>query len=135
GGPGGWRGPVGGGGRFGLGAGGQPRRDGWLGGGHSARASGRVARGGRGGGRRRPGRGRAGVRRRSDVGRTVAAGRLAGMERSLWAVLIGTFTLRFSTALTGTTLIFYLADLPKLGGPRVDPAEVGALVGVFVAAA
>jgi len=56
------------------------------------------------------------------------------MERSLWAVLIGTFTLRFSTALTGTTLIFYLADLPKLGGPRVDPAEVGALVAVFFAA-
>jgi MFS family permease len=56
------------------------------------------------------------------------------MERSLWAVLLGTFTLRFSTALTGTTLLYYLADLPKLGGPRVDPSEVGVLVALFFSA-
>jgi MFS family permease len=56
------------------------------------------------------------------------------MERSLWAVLLGTFTLRFSTALTGTTLLYYLADLPKLGGPKVDPSEVGVLVALFFAA-
>src|SRR5438552_16490034 len=112
----------------------QRRRDEWSVGGHPRESTAGWPRGGRAGVGRRPGRGRAGVRRRSDVGRTVAAGRLAGMERSLWAVLIGTFTLRFSTALTGTTLIFYLADLPKLGGPRVDPAEVGALVAVFFAA-
>src|SRR2546426_7605609 len=56
------------------------------------------------------------------------------MERSLWAVLLGTFTLRFSTALTGTTLLYYLADLPKLGGPKVDPSEVGLLVALFFSA-
>ena len=56
------------------------------------------------------------------------------MERSLWAVLLGTFTLRFSTALTGTTLIYYWADFPKFGGPRVDPAEVGVFVALFFAA-
>src|SRR5947208_2773293 len=33
------------------------------------------------------------------------------MNRSLWAVLFGTFTLRFSTGLTGATLTFYLAHL------------------------
>ncbi len=55
------------------------------------------------------------------------------MDRSLWAVLGGTFTLRFSTGLTGAMLAFYLANLDQhhrpldqlLGlGPGV---EVGAL--------
>lgn len=35
------------------------------------------------------------------------------MNRSLWAVLAGTFTLRFSTGLTGAMLTFYLADLDR----------------------
>jgi MFS family permease len=34
-----------------------------------------------------------------------------GVKRSLYAVLLGTFTLRFSTGLTGGLLIFYLRDL------------------------
>ncbi|HYM84117.1 MAG TPA: MFS transporter [Candidatus Dormibacteraeota bacterium] len=52
------------------------------------------------------------------------------MNRSLVAVLVGTFTLRVSTGLTGTLLLYYFADLPKRGGP-----DVGALaVGVFGAA-
>jgi MFS family permease len=38
------------------------------------------------------------------------------MDRSLWAVLAGTFTLRFSTGLTGAMLTFYLAELPKHHG-------------------
>ncbi len=38
------------------------------------------------------------------------------MDRSLWAVLAGTFTLRFSTGLTGAMLTFYLADLDKHHG-------------------
>jgi MFS family permease len=38
------------------------------------------------------------------------------MDRSLWAVLAGTFTLRFSTGLTGAMLTFYLADLGKHHG-------------------
>jgi MFS family permease len=33
------------------------------------------------------------------------------MDRSLWAVLGGTFTLRFSTGLTGAMLTYYLANL------------------------
>ena len=33
------------------------------------------------------------------------------MDRSLTAVLVGTFTLRFSTGLTGLLIVFYLADL------------------------
>jgi MFS family permease len=33
------------------------------------------------------------------------------MDRSLWAVLAGTFTLRFSTGLTGAMLTYYLANL------------------------
>src|SRR3954453_1184595 len=41
------------------------------------------------------------------------------MDRSLWAVLVGTFTLRFSTGLTGTMLAVYLAKLPEHGGPVV----------------
>jgi MFS family permease len=49
------------------------------------------------------------------------------MDRPLWAVLAGTFSLRFSTGLTGAMLGVYLATLPEHGGP-----EVGAIVlGVF----
>ncbi|TAK00555.1 MAG: MFS transporter [Chloroflexota bacterium] len=33
------------------------------------------------------------------------------MDRSLWAVLFGTFTLRVSTGLTGALLVFYAAEL------------------------
>lgn len=51
------------------------------------------------------------------------------MDRSLRAVLIGTFTLRFSTGLTGSMLAFYLAHLPAHGGPPVD----GTLVGLYAA--
>jgi MFS family permease len=38
------------------------------------------------------------------------------MDRSLWAVLAGTFTLRFSTGLTGLMLTFYLAHLDEYHG-------------------
>ena len=38
------------------------------------------------------------------------------MNRSLWAVLAGTFTLRFSTGLTGAMLTFYLARLDQHHG-------------------
>ena len=41
------------------------------------------------------------------------------MDRSLWAVMAGTFTLRFSTGLTGAMLGVYLAKLPEHGGPEV----------------
>jgi MFS family permease len=38
------------------------------------------------------------------------------VNRSLWAVLVGTFTLRFSTGLTGLLLTFYVADLANHHG-------------------
>jgi MFS family permease len=52
------------------------------------------------------------------------------MERSLWAVLIGTFTLRFSTGLTGAMLALYLASLATQGHP-IDPIVVGAFAATF----
>ena len=52
------------------------------------------------------------------------------MNRSMWAVLAGTFTLRFSTGLTGAMLTFYLADLPRYHG--VLDQLLGLGVGVAV---
>lgn len=56
------------------------------------------------------------------------------MHRSLPAVLIGTFTLRFSTGLTGALLVFYLASLPEHGGPEVSAVTVGLLTATFFVA-
>ena len=56
------------------------------------------------------------------------------MNRSLNAVLLGTFTLRFSTGLTGALLAYYLADLPLHGGPTVEPIVVGLFSAAFFAA-
>jgi MFS family permease len=53
------------------------------------------------------------------------------MERSLKFVLLGTFTLRFSTGLTGAMLGLYLADLPSHGGPEVDARVVGLYAAIF----
>jgi MFS family permease len=53
------------------------------------------------------------------------------MDRSMWAVLAGTFTLRFSTGLTGAMLGVYLAKLPEHGGPLVDPIVVGIFSATF----
>lgn len=53
------------------------------------------------------------------------------MERSLRAVLIGTFTLRFSTGLTGAMLAFYLADLSTAGTSGIDAKVVGLLSAAF----
>ena len=49
----------------------------------------------------------------------------------MWAVLAGTFTLRFSTGLTGAMLAVYLAKLPEHGGPEVDPIVVGLFSATF----
>lgn len=51
------------------------------------------------------------------------------MTRSLLSVIVGTFTLRFSTGLTGFLLVNYLADLERHGGQQVTPIEV-ALIGI-----
>jgi MFS family permease len=56
------------------------------------------------------------------------------MERSLWAVILGTFTLRFSTGLTGAMLVYYLDDLPTYGGQRVDAIVLGLFTASFFAA-
>jgi MFS family permease len=53
------------------------------------------------------------------------------VDRSLRAVLIGTFTLRFSTGLTGSMLAFYLAHLQDHGGPAVGGAIVGLYAALF----
>jgi MFS family permease len=54
--------------------------------------------------------------------------------RSLNAVLLGTFTLRFSTGLTGAMLAFYLATLPEFGGPAVSGTIAGILTATYFAA-
>jgi MFS family permease len=53
------------------------------------------------------------------------------MERSLRAVLAGTFVLRFSTGLTGSMLAFYLVHLPDHGGSSVDGFVVGLYAALF----
>jgi MFS family permease len=50
------------------------------------------------------------------------------VTRSLYAVLLGTFTLRFSTGLTGGLLIFYLRDL------HVTELTLAAMTAMFFAA-
>jgi MFS family permease len=56
---------------------------------------------------------------------------LGPMDRSLRSVLLGTFTLRFSTGLTGSMLAFYLAHLHEHGGPMVDAKVVGVYAALF----
>ena len=56
------------------------------------------------------------------------------MDRSINAVLIGTFTLRFSTGLTGALLTYYLANLPTHGGEAVSPVVVSLFTAAFFAA-
>ncbi|MGH2445385.1 MAG: MFS transporter, partial [Candidatus Limnocylindria bacterium] len=54
------------------------------------------------------------------------------MRRSINAVLIGTFTLRFSTGLTGALLVYYLAELQAFGaGFEVTALQVGTLTAAF----
>ena len=67
-------------------------------------------------------------------GRSCGRLRYILVERSLLAVILGTFTLRFSTGLTGALLGYYLADLPKHGGEAVSPLVVGVFSALFYAA-
>jgi len=53
------------------------------------------------------------------------------MSRSLASVIVGTFTLRFSTGLTGFLLVNYLADLPEHGGRDVTSLEVAFIAIAF----
>ena len=56
------------------------------------------------------------------------------MQRSMNAVLLGTFTLRFSTGLTGAMLLYYLAQLPEYGGPDVSGSVAGIMTAAYFAA-
>ncbi|MGH2455780.1 MAG: MFS transporter [Candidatus Limnocylindria bacterium] len=56
------------------------------------------------------------------------------MDRSLSAVLFGTFTLRFSTGLTGGLLVYYLAELPQHGGVEVSSTTVAWLTATYFVA-
>jgi MFS family permease len=53
------------------------------------------------------------------------------MHRSLGFVLLGTFTLRFSTGLTGGLLSYYLARLHEHGGPEVHAMQFSLLSVAF----
>ena len=53
------------------------------------------------------------------------------MDRSLRAVLIGTFALRFATGLTGAMLSAYLARLTTEGVAGIDAGTVGLLAATF----
>ena len=53
------------------------------------------------------------------------------MNRSISAVLLGTFTLRFSTGLTGGLLVYYLDALPEYGGVQVASTTVGILTATY----
>ncbi len=53
------------------------------------------------------------------------------MTRSVRNVLVGTFTLRFSTGLTGGLLAYYLGNLPEHGGIEVTPILFGLLYAGF----
>ena len=55
-----------------------------------------------------------------------------GVDRSIRNVILGTFTLRFSSGLTGALLVFYLAELHTAhGGPEVDAFTLGVMGAVF----
>ena len=56
------------------------------------------------------------------------------MARSVWSVIVGTLTLRFSTGLTGAMLVYYLADLPRHGGEQVSSITVAIFTASFFAA-
>lgn len=55
----------------------------------------------------------------------------ADMGPSIRNVLFGTFTLRFSTGLTGGLLAFYLGNLPEHGGPEVTAIAFSFLYAAF----
>jgi MFS family permease len=66
----------------------------------------------------------------SQVG-AMLRGLVHGMDRSIVALLGGTFVLRVSTAITGTMLVFYLRLLDDRGLAHVGGAEIALLAGGF----
>ncbi len=55
-------------------------------------------------------------------------------QSDLRALIGGTFTLRFSTGLTGTLLVYYLVSIAQQNGNTVNPLVVGAFAAIFFAA-
>ena len=55
------------------------------------------------------------------------------MVRPVLAVILGTFTLRLATGVTGAMLIYYYAAMPRYGGAIVEPWQVGLLGALFYA--
>jgi MFS family permease len=56
------------------------------------------------------------------------------VNSSIRNVLIGTFTLRFSTGLTGAMLVYFIADFQDHGGTEVSAIVVGLFTALFFAA-
>ena len=67
----------------------------------------------------------------SPVSAACGAATLPRMERSLRVVLVGTFTLRFSTGLTGLDAGVLPRPPPEHGGPAVDGVVVGLYAALF----
>lgn len=55
------------------------------------------------------------------------------MARPILAVILGTFTLRLATGITGSMLVYYYAAFPEHGGQVVSAWEVGVLGALFYA--
>jgi MFS family permease len=55
----------------------------------------------------------------------------APVNRSIQAVLFGTFTLRFSTGLTGGLFAYYAAQLPAHGGPEMGAFLLGLMMATY----
>ena len=56
------------------------------------------------------------------------------MNSSIRNVLVGTFTLRFSTGLTGAMLVYFIADFAQHGGTEISAVVVGLFTALFFAA-
>jgi MFS family permease len=55
------------------------------------------------------------------------------MARPILAVILGTFTLRLATGITGSMLVYYFADFPAHGGEAVTAVQVGIMGALFYA--
>jgi MFS family permease len=75
-----------------------------------------------------PGNARVSPRRIGDATRRLATG-----GSPVLAVILGTFTLRLATGVTGAMLIFYFAAFPHYGAAPVQSWEVGILGALFYA--
>lgn len=75
------------------------------------------------------------IRTRGPIGkhRRACTRYAAPVTRPILAVILGTFTLRLATGVTGAMLIYYYAVFPAHGAAAVQPWEVGVLGALFYA--